>query len=328
MFSIIMPAYNCEKTIAGAVDSVLQQTFKEYELIIVDDGSADKTIEICEDFAKRDDRITFCRSPHKGVSGARNLGISLATKENVLFIDSDDSWEPCLLEKCCEAIGEYEAVIFGVSHIVVDEKGALVSKKEGNALPADSSAEIVLRENFDAFVSSYNVAAPWNKVYKRRIIEEHGLSFCEECVYLEDFKFNIDYYRHVEKVKVIPESLYNYYLPLGVKSILKRRFKRPYCNADELFGSVKAFLEKNCVDIGDCATVISLLIKAYCNEFLWWIYGKGSAEKKEHLGMLNSNAGYCELLKNARGKFFGILRIARKLKMSALQMKIIKRRYW
>lgn len=328
MFSIIMPAYNCEKTISRAVISILQQTFTQYELIIVDDGSSDKTIEVCEKLAKEDSRIALYRSPHKGVSGARNLGISVATRENILFIDSDDSWEPTLLEKCNEALLGYDAIIFDVNHILVDENGDVVSRVDGKALPQVAPEEVILRENVDDFIFSYNVAAPWNKVYKRSIIEENKIRFCEECVYLEDLKFNIDYYRYVEKIKVISENLYNYYLPFGIKSILKRKFRSPFRNADELFNSIVTFLETKNTGMTTCPTMISLLIKAYCNEFLWWINNKSRSEKRKYLKMLNSNSGYCELLKKARGKFFVLLRFARKLGMRALQMKIIKRRYW
>ena len=172
-----MPAYNCEKTIYRAITGILEQTFVEYELIIVDDGSTDNTIEICENFARQDKRISIYKAAHGGVSMARNLGISVAKAENILFIDSDDSWEPELLWECDKAIKEYDAVIFGVSHILVDENDNVVSREDGKALPQQAPEEVVLDNNFDSFISSYNVAAPWNKVYKREIIEKNKIRF-------------------------------------------------------------------------------------------------------------------------------------------------------
>ena len=98
MFSIIMPVYNNISTLDMAINSVLEQTDRDFELIIVDDGSIDGSYDRCKFYAKQDSRIHVCQTPHQGVSAARNRGIHEATGNIVLFIDSDDYWESNLLE--------------------------------------------------------------------------------------------------------------------------------------------------------------------------------------------------------------------------------------
>ena len=93
MFSIIMPVYNCAQYLSLAIESVLNQKYPNFELIIVDDGSNDDSLKIIEEYKKRDSRISVYYERHKGVSHARNLGIQYANNRYLLFIDCDDMWK-------------------------------------------------------------------------------------------------------------------------------------------------------------------------------------------------------------------------------------------
>lgn len=100
LVSIIMPAYNCEKYIAESINSVLMQSYKNYELIIIDDGSKDKTVEIIKNFSLRDSRLKICiNKKNQGVSYSRNKGIEIAVGEWIAFLDSDDLWKETKLEE-------------------------------------------------------------------------------------------------------------------------------------------------------------------------------------------------------------------------------------
>ena len=93
LFSIIVPVYKAEKYISECVDSVLAQTFEDFELILADDGSPDRCHEICDEYAKKDSRIKVIHKNNGGASSARNSGIDAACGEYIIFLDSDDYWE-------------------------------------------------------------------------------------------------------------------------------------------------------------------------------------------------------------------------------------------
>ena len=96
--SVIMPVYNGEQYLNYSIQSVLNQTYKDYELILVDDGSTDHSLEICEKYQSKDERIRVISQENKGISGARNAGIDIATGEYITFMDSDDVIQPEMYE--------------------------------------------------------------------------------------------------------------------------------------------------------------------------------------------------------------------------------------
>lgn len=108
--SVIVPAYNCEKTIEKCIASLLMQTVKEIEILIVDDGSTDGTGWICDSFAEQDRRVSVIHQENKGVSAARNAGIDAAEGQRILFVDSDDYVGPAYIE---HLLGEADLVIGG-----------------------------------------------------------------------------------------------------------------------------------------------------------------------------------------------------------------------
>lgn len=120
MVSIIMPVYNVEKYIRGSIDSVLAQTYTDFELIIVDDGSPDYSPQICDEYASKNNRIRVIHKLNGGLSSARNTGVDHANGKYILFIDSDDTIEPDLLEKVVPVAEKENAdvTIFGIKTVV------------------------------------------------------------------------------------------------------------------------------------------------------------------------------------------------------------------
>lgn len=105
ILSIIVPVYNVEQYLPRCIDSILEQTFQNFELILVDDGSKDKSGEICDEFAKKDNRIIVIHQENKGVNTARNAGLDIATGSYITFVDSDDWIQP---DSYCKSIGLME----------------------------------------------------------------------------------------------------------------------------------------------------------------------------------------------------------------------------
>lgn len=124
LISIIMPAYNCEKFIEKAVTSVIEQTYKLWELIVIDDGSRDSTVRILKELSNKDDRIRFyINEENQGVSATRNRGISLAKGDWIAFLDSDDMWEETKLQKQMELAFKTAAEFLFTGSSYINEEG-------------------------------------------------------------------------------------------------------------------------------------------------------------------------------------------------------------
>lgn len=124
LVSVVMPAYNCEEYVAEAISSVLAQTYKNWELLVIDDGSKDDTLQVIKEFSKRDSRIiALPNGKNMGVSETRNRGIELASGDWIAFLDSDDMWKPEKLEKQLEVAEEKEAEFLFTGSSYINEQG-------------------------------------------------------------------------------------------------------------------------------------------------------------------------------------------------------------
>ena len=199
--SIIVPVYNVELYIHRCIDSILAQTFTDFELILVDDGSPDNCPTICDEYAEKDGRIFVIHKKNGGLSSARNAGMKVATGKYVLFCDSDDYVDP----QWCEAmvnVAEQEpsaVVVSGVRNLFSDLPVECVKK-------LSEAISVTYYGLFKAGVSGYSV----NKVYRKSILDELKLYFDETCRYAEDVGFNVSYCSAVGKYIFIDSPLYNY----------------------------------------------------------------------------------------------------------------------
>lgn len=209
-FSIIVPVYNVEKYLSFCMESLINQTLRDIEIICVNDGSADASLLILEEYRKLDDRIIIVDKKNGGLSSARNAGLDLAEGEFILFVDSDDYLE----ENTCDRLyvemlqEDADIVVFGTnlfpwyvknnhiawlwSNLEVETK-----KYEGNTIHA-----LFWERSSKPFV--------WNECYKRSVIEEHHLRFDEDLLYGEDMLFLFTIFPRVKKVVYIQDKLYNY----------------------------------------------------------------------------------------------------------------------
>ena len=324
-FSIIMPTYNCEKYIAEAINSVFSQTYGDYELIIIDDGSTDNTLSIVKELTSVRDDARVLLSSHGGVSKARNLGLSYASGDYILFMDGDDTWDANLLGSVANLSAEADLTVFGIRHdfYLSNDSFQYSDKDLGDSEEVETWTE---GQPINALFSAYNMSSPCNKVYKREIIEKNTISFCEKCVYLEDLKFNFDYLQCANIIKVLKQDLYHYRLFLDEKKIFKRNFGEPFVNADELYSSAIAYLDSKNVKLSSSDVICGILLTAYFNELVFHLNGKNAHEQKKLYHSFRQNNNLRTLLKNSHGKFNKLLLIMGN-SLYGIQLRLIKRRY-
>ena len=168
--SIIVPVYQVEKYLNECIDSILAQTFTDFELILVDDGSPDNCPALCDAAAKRDSRVRVIHKQNGGVSTARNAGLDAAQGNWIAFVDSDDTAAPEYLEKMHKAVLETGADFAICSSQCIDETGKTLAGGEHRLLNEFLPQEEVLRR---MVVSDFQV--PWNKLYRRKLLENYRI---------------------------------------------------------------------------------------------------------------------------------------------------------
>lgn len=250
--SIIMPVYGVEKYLSASINSVLNQTYKNFELILVDDKSPDKSPEICDTFAQEDDRIKVVHKPkNEGLGFARNTGLDIASGDYIYFMDSDDYIEPQLLEKAIKVFDEnIEFVVFGINRVHEKKDGSIDKIEHLIPIMAESKTAKETAHIFSMLNTKKVFPFAWNKLYKKQFLDKCGTRF-EKTKLIEDFLFNIELFSKATFIKVIPDELYNYRKPQHetlVSAYAPEFFelcKRKYALEKEYLGIVNALTEEN-----------------------------------------------------------------------------------
>ena len=205
--SIVVPVYNAAATIEACVKSVLEQDFTQWELILVDDGSADESVKICSKLATDDSRITLLQQEHKGVSAARNLALNTAKGNYICFIDSDDTVEPDYLSSLYEH-RNFDMVICGYFVDEYDNKNNLLQKKIFNPAPI-SQETIGDKERLIPLFTSGMININCNKLLKSKIIKKNNLKYCSYPI-TEDYIFMLNYMLYANSIQTIEKPLYHW----------------------------------------------------------------------------------------------------------------------
>jgi len=213
--SIIVPVYNAENYLHKCIASILNQNFSDFELILVNDGSKDNGGNICDEYARSDNRIKVIHKENGGVSSARNRGLDEACGKYIMFCDSDDYVKKEFCSPLLELSGnEEDCLVFGGITELWD------NKSKDNLCPKFPEGETITLTNSefcDLFVdlNLHNqftlMNMPYNKLFSRSVIEKHSLRFDTDINYNEDFIFNLLYLSKVSAVKIYNKSIYNYY---------------------------------------------------------------------------------------------------------------------
>lgn len=190
LVSIIIPIYNSEKFIDRLLNSLIQQTYEDIEIILIDDGSTDKSLEICKKFKQNDSRIKLLSKENEGVSIARNKGIDVATGEYITFLDSDDTLDKKYIENLVENIEKDYLIRCNIKSI----KNTIIKSDE------------YIRQ----IVSGKIQGVCWGYLFNKRLLE--NLKFDVNTSYMEDTIFIIQVLQNIEKVKIVKNAIYNYNL--------------------------------------------------------------------------------------------------------------------
>ncbi len=207
--SIIIPVYNSERYIAYIIEDLLNQSYENFEIIVINDGSTDNSQEILAEFEKRDERVKVVEVKNAGVSEARNLGISLAKGDYIRFIDADDRINKDSVKNMVDIVKkDHEIdVVIGSFRTIPDMnyyygEYATTGKQNLNQMAFD----------FLQNVRSFYYGVVWNKLYKRSIILNNHLKFDRRLIWCEDFVFNLQYYKCCEWFYFLPlnKNVYDY----------------------------------------------------------------------------------------------------------------------
>ena len=212
--SIVVPIYKAETVLAKCVNSVLTQTFADWELLLIDDGSPDDSGALCDGYASRDSRVRVFHKPNGGVSSARNLGMEEARGDYILFIDADDWVEPTACEVLLGALEGAGADTAGCAHWNIQPGGQRWA--EPGALPAGVYGREAIRRGIADRLLGQRLGRPgevlngfiWRFLFSRQLIAQHKLRF--EGAYLEDELFLMEYFCLAERLVMVDEALYYY----------------------------------------------------------------------------------------------------------------------
>lgn len=207
LISIIVPVYNTEKYLCRCIESIIAQSFTEWECLLIDDGSTDGSPEICDEYATKDSRIKVFHKVNEGVSSARNIGIDNAKGRFVTFVDADDSISQNFL--CIIKEGDFDLLIssYLLSNGIEPDKIA-----DGDYEDTD------IKHFFELYLANLQLRTPWAKVFKREIID--GLRFNEQMHLGEDTLFCLFYYKRCNSLKICNSYSYIY-----TSSDTKKKYK-------------------------------------------------------------------------------------------------------
>lgn len=251
--SIVVPVYNVQKYIGQCLESLVNQTFKDIEIIIVDDGSPDESYKIYEEYANKDSRIKIIKKVNAGVSEARNTGIENAAGDFIIFVDSDDWME---LNGCEVLYNEY---LKSKADLVLSDAYTVTNGKKHQNRVFD---EAFVTEDKD-FIKQYEMAcigygynprpavkwnisglgSPWNKLYNRKIIMENGLRFDPyvKGIY-DDNLFALHYLAKIKKISYVPVPVYDYRI---VSQSLTQSYKANTLEiSSRIFEKIKEFIDE------------------------------------------------------------------------------------
>ncbi len=224
--SVVIPVYNAGRYIEKCIASVVNQTLKDIEIIIVNDGSTDNSFDICKKYAENDKRIKLISQKNAGAASARNKGIEEAVGEWFIGIDADDWIDTDYLQKMYMEIEKdngLDVVIANCKRIEKALNGDKVEKRTAfeSEFVTDNRFDVIkLQANTLAarvnscegsgLIALRSIATPWDKLFNMNIIREHNLRFCPEAESREDILFNLNYFHYVKKAKYIHNYGYNY----------------------------------------------------------------------------------------------------------------------
>lgn len=238
--SIIVPVYNTDKYLPKTIDSILNQTYQNTEIILINDGSTDRSGIICDKYKQKDSRIKVIHKKNSGVSATRNAGIDIATGYYIQFVDSDDYLELTMTESIVGFLeNEVDLVICSYTAEFKNRKKNII---ENHICPIEGiykKSKFLM--DFGELLNKRFINPIWNKLYITDIIKKNNVKFEEGLNMGEDLLFNINYLKICDCIRTSKENLYNY-VNLNTNSLTASVKKDLFVNQQMLFGEVRQFL--------------------------------------------------------------------------------------
>ncbi len=207
--SVIMPVYQVEKYVRKAIESIQAQTLKEFEFLIVDDGTLDNSGKICDEYAAKDHRIHVIHKENGGAPSARNAAMEIAVGKYFYFMDSDDWVEPTMLEDMYKLAEEHQLEMLVAGYFIdtyYDDEHYITTELSQPDRIFQSQQEF--REQAYRLFDLNLLYTPWNKLYQANYIQRHNLRFSN--TFWDDFPFNLSVVRDIERVGVTCKKYYHF----------------------------------------------------------------------------------------------------------------------
>lgn len=334
--SVIVTIYNTpEQYLRKCIESIINQTLTEIEIILINDGSNEQTKKICEEFQKKDNRIQLINQKNKGESVARNVGIEHSTTEHITFVDSDDWIEPNMCEKIINYIKQikkdYEMIIFNcyVDYPKKSIKNMFYPKSD---LLDKKDIEQIQLQNIEKGITQYyppeaNISVPWAKVYNKNFIINEQLKFIPNIIRMPDALFNMEAFEKANKIYVLQEYLYHY--QKNDFAICQRYSKDTITYYETYIEFVKKYIEqyhKNEKFVDTLNIKIVTSIDKYMYNYFFHKDNPQKDIKNEFKKLLNKEV-YTNAMKNVKTKYLSIYQklILKNAKKQNIQM--LKRLY-
>lgn len=277
MITVVVSIYNVEKYLDRCINSLLHQTYKDFELILVDDGSPDQCPAMCDEWTKKDPRITAYHKENGGLSSARNFGIERAKGEYIIFPDPDDWVEPNYLEKLLILKNEHHADLSICGHYPISKGEKRVA---GCTVMNTNEAmkQLMMPKGYCGYA--------WNKLYRMDTILDNDLRFDVELGMVQDLHFNVRYFQFCKSVVYDPVPLYHYSIDTGGVTSRFTPLTPRKLSGLLTYLKIAEFAHGKYPYIEECA--YSSLCRM-CLEYIY-LYYKRDMQSKEILDMLTSTA--------------------------------------
>lgn len=280
--SIIIPAYNADKYLDKCLTSLLHQTFKDFEVILIDDGSTDQTWSLIEKWSKKCDFITGYKKQNEGVSSARNSGIKRASGTFITFVDADDYVETDYLKNLITPYMNDNNVDLSIIGYKKEKEDGSVDVETHGSLKIMNSGQayksIFLDYGFEGYL--------FNKLFKHQVIKQKGIEFDSSITICEDLLFCCEYLLYVNKVCYNPESSYNYIVRSRsalTSRIPGRFFDKKWLTEAVAYEKIYSFLPKEFLDAVDTLHARMAWVYSYLSRLVFPAKNLTKSEKKSYL---------------------------------------------
>lgn len=206
--SVVIPIYNMEQYIDNGIKQILKEDLTDVEIILVNDGSSDRSGEICDSYLKKSNKIRVIHKKNGGAGSARNSGIDNANGKYIMFLDIDDIVEKDIFKKMYEEIESSKVDLVICNHNIIKENEIVKNAKNIESTYIVEGVESC-RKSYVNLLQKSLIQTPWDKIYKLDLIRKNNIRFTDlrRC---QDAVFNCNYFNYVKSYKVLNESLYNY----------------------------------------------------------------------------------------------------------------------